>query len=174
MAYTSPATAVTGTKMTPEFWNINIRDNVSYIYSSGTSSYASFSSTVSSFNQTNDLIEDLVFMPIINLGTAVAGKTYAVSLSQAKSMLLIEGGTAGTVTIPADSLTSGGTFSVGESINIAQMGTGQITITGMASAVPNGTVTLNYTPSNKLRTQYSVVSITKIGANEWLLMGDLL
>jgi hypothetical protein len=173
MAYTSPATAVTGTKMTPEFWNTNIKDNVSYIYSEGTVSYASFSSVSSSFDQTNNIIEDLFFTPIVNLGTAVAGSNYIISYPQVRSMLLIEGGTAGTVVIPADSLTSGGTFAIGESISIAQIGTGQITVTGMASAVANGTVALNYTPSNILRTQYSVASITKTGTNEWLLMGDL-
>ena len=173
MAYTSPATAVTGTKMTPEFWNTNVNNNVSYIYSEGTVSYASFSSVSSSFDQTNNIIEDLIFTPIVNLGTAVAGSNYIISYPQVRSMLLIEGGTAGTVVIPADSLTSGGTFAIGESISIAQIGTGQITVTGMASAVANGTVALNYTPSNILRTQYSVASITKTGTNEWLLRGDL-
>jgi hypothetical protein len=173
MAYTTPATAVTGSKMNPEFWNTNVRDNTTHIYTQGTVTDASFSSVSSSFDQKNNIIEDLVLTPIVNLGTAVAGNNYTISYSQVRSMLLIEGGTAGTVVIPADHLTSGGTFSIGESISIAQIGTGQITVTGMASAVPNGTVALNYTPSNILRTQYSVASITKTGTNEWLLMGDL-
>jgi hypothetical protein len=173
MAYTTPATAVTGTKMTPEFWNTNVKDNVSYIYSEGTAAYASFSSVSSSFDQKNNIIEDLVLTPIVNLGTAVAGNNYTISYSQVRSMLLIEGGTAGTVIIPADPVTTGGTFAIGESVHIAQLGTGQITISGMSSAIVNGTVTLNSTPSASLRTQYSVASITKTGTNEWLLMGDL-
>ena len=173
MAYTTPATAVTGTKMTPEFWNINVRDNTTHIYTQGTVADASFNSVTSSFNTVNSTIEDLTFTPINNLGTSVAGTTYKISYSDAKSVLLINGGTAGTVIIPADPVTTGGTFAIGESVHIAQLGTGQITISGMSSAIVNGTVTLNSTPSASLRTQYSVASITKTGTNEWLLMGDL-
>jgi len=173
MAYTTPATAVTGTKMTPDFWNINVRDNTNHIYSQGTVADVSFGSVTSSFDAVNTVIEDLTFTPMNNLGTSVAGTTYTIDYADVRNMLLIEGGTAGTVIIPADPVTSGGTFAVGESIHIAQLGTGQITVEGMASAVANGTVTLNVTPSASLRTQYSVATIIKLDNNEWLLTGDL-
>ena len=160
MSFITPSTAVntTGT-VTSSLWNSNVRDNLNYLYGQSTALYGSAS--------------DYVYTPMNNLGTTVAGTTYTVDYSDLNNMLLIESGTAGTVIIPADSLTSGGTFPVKTNIHIAQLGTGQITVEGMASAVTNGTVTLNATPSASLRTQYSVATIIKLDDNEWLLTGDL-
>jgi hypothetical protein len=52
-------------------------------------------------------------------------------------------------------------------MDILQTGTGQVTI---ANAVG---VTLNYTPGNKLRTQWSSCTIMKRGTDSWIVYGDL-
>ena len=72
------------------------------------------------------------------------------------------GGT--TLTIPTNATTP---FPVGTSIDILQVGAGQVTVSGAVG------VTLNYTPGNKLRTQWSSATLFKRAENTWVLMGDL-
>lgn len=71
---------------------------------------------------------------------------------------------ATTFTIPTDNDLD---WPIGGSMDIFQIGTGQVTI---ANAVG---VTLNFTPGNKLRTQWSSCTIMKRGANSWVMYGDL-
>ena len=74
------------------------------------------------------------------------------------------GTASGTVQIPLNATQP---FSVGQKIDIAQMGTGTVTVTIASGG------TLDSTPSAILRTKYSAASVVKINTNEWLLMGDL-
>ena len=60
-------------------------------------------------------------------------------------------------------------FPVGTSIDLLRVGSGAVTI---AAATP-ATTTLNYTPGNKLRAQWSSATLFKRSANTWVLMGDL-
>ena len=69
-----------------------------------------------------------------------------------------------TFTIPANATLA---WPVGASMDIFQMGEGQVTIANAAS------VTLNFTPGNKLRTQFSSCTIMKRGTDSWVLYGDL-
>ncbi len=69
-----------------------------------------------------------------------------------------------TFTIPTNATLA---WPVGASMDILQTGTGQVTI---ANAVG---VTLNYTPGNKLRTQWSSCTIMKRGTDSWIVYGDL-
>lgn len=56
---------------------------------------------------------------------------------------------------------------VGASMDIIQTGAGQVTIS------PDTGVTLNYTPGNKLRTQWSSCTIMKRATDSWIVYGDL-
>jgi hypothetical protein len=69
-----------------------------------------------------------------------------------------------TFTIPANATLA---WPVGASMDIFQMGEGQVTIANAAG------VTLNFTPGNKLRTQFSSCTIMKRGTDSWVLYGDL-
>ena len=69
-----------------------------------------------------------------------------------------------TVTIPANSTTA---FPVGTSIDILQVGAGQVTIAGAAG------VTVNATPGLKLRAQWSSATLFKRATDTWVVMGDL-
>lgn len=69
-----------------------------------------------------------------------------------------------TFTIPTNATLA---WPVGASMDIFQMGAGQVTIANAAG------VTLNFTPGNKLRTQFSSCTIMKRGTDSWVLYGDL-
>jgi hypothetical protein len=69
-----------------------------------------------------------------------------------------------TFTVPNNSSVA---FPIGSTITVMQKGSGQITIVGASG------VSLNFTPSNKTRTQYSSATLIKRDTNVWYLMGDL-
>ncbi len=69
-----------------------------------------------------------------------------------------------TVTIPANSTTA---YPVGTSIDLLQVGAGQVTIAGAAG------VTVNATPGLKLRAQWSSATLFKRATDTWVVMGDL-
>lgn len=100
--------------------------------------------------------------------TAISSKTadYTVSLSDRDTMIEVNSSSNLTISIPTDATTN---FPIGTSIDILRVGTGTVTV----SAVTPGTTTLNYTPGNKLRAQWSSASLFKRAANTWVLIGDL-
>jgi hypothetical protein len=69
-----------------------------------------------------------------------------------------------TFTIPTNAALA---WPIGASMDILQTNTGEVTIAA------SGGVTLNRTPGNKLRTQWSSATILKRGTNSWILYGDL-
>jgi hypothetical protein len=85
-------------------------------------------------------------------------------LSLRDGLIEINSGSGTTLTIPLNATTA---FPVGTSIDVLQVGAGQVTVSGTAG------VTLNYTPGNKLRTQWSSATLFKRGTDLWVLMGDL-
>lgn len=89
---------------------------------------------------------------------------YTAVANDAGYVLRCTKSTAMTITIP-DNATEA--FSIGQRIDILQFGAGQVTVAGDAG------VTLQATPTNKLRAQYSIASIIKVGTDEWVLVGDL-
>jgi hypothetical protein len=103
------------------------------------------------------------------IGTAIdiaatPGSVYTLGTADSGRLLVCAGTASGTVQIP---IFSSQPFNNGQKVDLVQLGTGTVTVVGTAG------VTLRSTPSNVLRTQYSVASVIKIGSNEWLLMGDL-
>jgi archaellum component FlaC len=69
-----------------------------------------------------------------------------------------------TFTIPTNAVLE---WPIGASMDIFQTNTGEVTIAAAAG------VTLNRTPGNKLRTQWSSATILKRGTDNWVLYGDL-
>lgn len=70
-----------------------------------------------------------------------------------------------TVTVPLNASVA---FPVGTQITIIQTGVGQITVSGF-----DANVTVNSTPGDKTRAQYSAITLLKRATNTWILMGDL-
>ena len=85
-------------------------------------------------------------------------------LSLRDDLIEANSGSAFTVTIPTDASTN---YPVGTSIDILQVGSGQITIAGDSG------VTVNGTPGLKLRTQWSSATLFKRAADTWVVLGDL-
>ena len=194
MAYTTPEDAVANVVLTSAFWNAQVKNNISYVYSALNSATASsdlvagtvtllsgsaqaissslgltqgtvtsLSGTVTSLSGT---VTNIVTQPIgTAIGTAAtAGSTYILTTADSGRLLMCAGTASGTVQIPLNATQP---FSVGQKIDIAQMGTGTVTVTIASGG------TLDSTPSAILRTKYSAASVVKINTNEWLLMGDL-
>lgn len=86
------------------------------------------------------------------------------TLDHQDNVVEVNSSSATTFTIPTDAALS---WPVGASMDIFQLGTGQVTIEGDSG------VTVLFTPGNKLRTQYSSCTIMKRAANSWVLYGDL-
>ena len=94
-------------------------------------------------------------------GTATA---YTLALTDAGKLVTFSGA-ASTVTIPTNASVA---FAIGDQINIAQLGTAQVTI-GTASGVTlqsNGSKT-------KTNGQFAVVTCVQYTANTWLLLGNI-
>lgn len=86
------------------------------------------------------------------------------TLDHQDNVVEMNSGSAMTFTIPTNSSLA---WPVGASMDIIQTGAGQVTIS------PDSGVTLNYTPGNKLRTQWSSCTIMKRATDSWIVYGDL-
>ncbi len=102
---------------------------------------------------------------ILKVPTVSAG-TYTLLITDAGNSLRISDSTSSIIYIPENSSVA---FKVGQKIEILRYGTGEVSVAPL-----NGNVTLNSKNSNrKISAQYSGAVLTKIGTNEWLLIGDL-
>jgi hypothetical protein len=100
---------------------------------------------------------------------AQTGTTYTFVLTDNRNKLITaSNASAQTYTIPTNASVA---FPIGSTINIIQIGAGQVTIQG------NGGVTVASTGATatapKLRAQYSAASIIKVGTDSWYVVGDL-
>ncbi len=93
-------------------------------------------------------------------GTATS---YTLALTDAGKLVTFTGAAA-TVTIPTNATVA---FAVGDQINIAQLGTAQITM-GTAS----GVTLVSAGSKTKTNGQYAVVTVVQYTANSWLLLGN--
>lgn len=99
-------------------------------------------------------------IPILNAQT---GTTYTFVKTDAGKLVTLSNASAITLTIPPSSSVA---LAIGTSIDITQLGAGQVTIS------PGAGVTINGTPSLVLRTQYSSATCIKTAADTWLVVGD--
>lgn len=98
---------------------------------------------------------------IINAQT---GTSYTLVSSDAGDVVEINNASAITLTVPTN---ASAPIPVGTQITILQTGAGQITVSGA------GGVTVNSTPGNKLRAQWSSATLLKRATDTWVLIGDL-
>lgn len=102
---------------------------------------------------------------ILKSPTVSAG-SYTLVISDAGNSLRISDSTDSIIYIPENSSVA---FKIGQKIEILRYGTGAVSV-----APINSNVTLNSKNSNrKIAARYSGAVLTKIGTNEWLLIGDL-
>ena len=95
---------------------------------------------------------------------AQTGTTYTTVLTDASKLVTLNNGSAITLTIPPNSSVA---YPVGTKIDLLQIGAGQVTV-----AAGSG-VTVNSTPTLKLRAQYSGGTCIQYAADTWIFAGDL-
>jgi hypothetical protein len=103
-------------------------------------------------------------VPSITQFSTLTGDYTLDSISKKDGVYEVNSSTPVTITIPSNATLA---WPIGASVDFLQVGTGQVTIS------PAAGVTLNYTPGNKLRTQWSSCTIMKRGTDSWVLYGDL-
>jgi hypothetical protein len=86
--------------------------------------------------------------------------TYTLVAGDVNKLVTLSNASAITLTIPS------ATFTVGQQINLQQLGVGQVTVAGDGTSTFTGTGT-------KLRAQYSAATIVCTGTNTFTLIGDL-
>jgi hypothetical protein len=95
----------------------------------------------------------------------IAGTTYALVLADSWKLKRCTNSSPVTITVPANTSVA---FPVGKTqINIEQAGAGAVTLAGA------GGVTLDNALSLTTRAQHSVLTLTKIGTDQWLVSGDM-
>jgi hypothetical protein len=87
--------------------------------------------------------------------------TYTLLASDAGKLITFTGGSA-TITIPSNVL------AVGDQVNVAQLGTAQVTF-GTAS----GVTLVSDGTARKTKGQYAVATCVQYTTNEWLLLGNI-
>jgi hypothetical protein len=95
---------------------------------------------------------------------AQTGTTYTTVLTDASKLVTLNNASAITLTIPPNSSVA---YPVGTKIDLLQIGAGQVTVAGGSG------VTVNSTPTLKLRAQYSGATCIQYAADTWILAGDL-
>lgn len=92
---------------------------------------------------------------------AQTGTTYTLVAGDLNALVTLSNASAITLTVPLN------VFTVGDQINLMQLGLGQVTVSGAVG------VTVNGTPGTKLRARYSGATLICVGTNDFVVVGDI-
>ena len=107
--------------------------------------------------------------PLINLGiNTQTGTSYTTVLADNGKLVTLSNAAAIAVTIPPNSSV---TYPVGAQINMAQLGAGQVTVSGGSGVTIVSTGATASAP--KARAQYSTLTAVQTSTDNWLVMGDI-
>jgi hypothetical protein len=107
--------------------------------------------------------------PLINVGiNAQTGTTYTTVLADNGKLTTLTNASAIAVTIPPNSSVA---YPVGAQINMAQLGAGQVTVSGGSGVTIVSTGATASAP--KARAQYSTLTAVQTSTDNWLIMGDI-
>ena len=98
-------------------------------------------------------------------GNTQTGTSYTIVLADAQKFVTMSNASASTWTVPPNSSVA---FTIGDQVNVVQLGAGQVTITAGAG------VTINSEGSKlKLKGQYAAATVLKTGTDTWVAIGNL-
>jgi cytoskeletal protein CcmA (bactofilin family) len=144
---------------------IEVLSATNYIGHAASASQATIASAVTANSVTPSMLQEgpakAAFRSEI---LTINSDSYTLIISDLSKLILMNNTSPMTVTIPSESNVA---FDNGDRIDVTRYGTGSLTF----AAQPG--VTLKSTPGLKLRAQYSTATLTKLGTNEWLIVGDL-
>ena len=144
---------------------------ISSITNTGTITLPTATTTLVGTDTTDTLTNKTLTDPKINQSiNAQTGTTYTFVLSDNGKFLTASNASAQTYSIPTNASVA---FPVGTSIDLIQIGAGQVTVT----AVTSGTTTIlsnaGTAASPKARAQYSAMTCKKVATDTWYVIGDI-
>ena len=128
-------------------------------------------STVTTLTGSQTLTNKTMTAPVINGGlinltlNAQTGTTYTLVAADSGKLVTMTNGSNSTLTIPPS------VFAVGEQINVAQTGTGQVTFAQGAGVTINSTGATPTAP--KIGKQYAAATVICTASNVFLIIGGL-
>lgn len=115
------------------------------------------------------LTNKILTSPQINLGiNAQTGTSYTTVLADNGKLVTLTNAAAIAVTIPPNSSVA---YPVGAQINMAQLGAGQVTVSGGSGVTIVSTGATASAP--KARAQYSSLTAVQTSTDNWLVLGDI-
>lgn len=107
--------------------------------------------------------------PKVNVGiNTQTGTTYTTVLDDNGKLITLSNASAIAVTIPLNSSVS---YPVGAQLNFAQLGAGQVTVSGSGGVTIVSTGATASAP--KARAQYSTLTAVQTSTDNWIVMGDI-
>jgi hypothetical protein len=124
---------------------------------------------VATLTGSQTLTNKVLTSPQINLGiNAQTGTSYTTVLADNGKLVTLSNASAIAVTIPPNSSVA---YPVGAQINMAQLGAGQVTVSGGSGVTVVSTGATATSP--KARAQYSTLTAVQTSTDNWLIMGDI-
>lgn len=134
-----------------------------------TSGTNTFPSSLATLTGTETLTNKSLTSPKVNLGiNAQTGTTYTTVLDDNGKLITLTNASAIAVTIPLNSSVA---YPVGAQLNFAQLGAGQVTVSGSGGVTIVSTGATASTP--KARAQYSTLTAVQTSTDNWIVMGDI-
>jgi hypothetical protein len=142
---------------------------ISSISNTGTLTLPTSTDTLVGRATTDTLTNKTLTSPQVNLGiNAQTGTTYTTVLADNGKLVTLTNASAIAVTIPPNSTAA---YAVGAQINMAQLGAGQVTVSGGVGVTVVSTGATASAP--KARAQYSTLTAVQTSTDNWLVMGDI-
>lgn len=142
---------------------------ISSISNTGTLTLPTSTDTLVGRATTDTLTNKTLTSPQINLGiNAQTGTTYTTVLADNGKLVTLTNASAIAVTIPPNASVA---YPVGAQINLAQLGAGQVTVSGGSGVTVVSTGATASAP--KARVQYSTLTAVQTSTDNWLIMGDI-
>lgn len=142
---------------------------ISSISNTGTLTLPTSTDTLVGRATTDTLTNKTLTSPQINLGiNAQTGTTYTTVLADNGKLVTLSNASAIAVTIPPNSSVA---YPVGAQINMAQLGAGQVTVSGGSGVTIVSTGGTASAP--KARVQYSTLTAVQTSTDNWLIIGDI-